>query len=414
MEGKEGKKMTFGRGLRWVLGFLLIGVIVGGSFGIGYTLSRQPRNTDAEGANYMLKDNGYTGNSDQNLLANPLVEENVKTVTENVKDAVVVIITRAQEEVQTVFGQSYVQEYTALGSGVIFREEEDRLYVLTNAHVLEGATEAYLYFDEETTAPVYLVGESVSNDLAVIYVNKADLSEEILNRLKVATLGDSSAVRKGDLAIAIGSPFSQNMAHTTTVGIVTGVDQDFEIEDRVLNVIQTDAALNPGNSGGALFNDQGEVIGINSAGYRSDSTEGLGFAISINKAKEVIEEIFNHGSIEKASIGISSSTFIDEELAKLYRVPSGLFIYQLESGGAAERAGLEMGDVITSINGIALTDENSINDILAALNGGDTVEVEVIRNRDVQNVLTIQVTLDSVSDTNTNLPTQAEENDAAA
>ena len=362
----------------------------------------------------MLKDNGYTGNSDQNLLANPLVEENVKTVTENVKDAVVVIITRAQEEVQTVFGQSYVQEYTALGSGVIFREEEDRLYVLTNAHVLEGATEAYLYFDEETTAPVYLVGESVSNDLAVIYVNKADLSEEILNRLKVATLGDSSAVRKGDLAIAIGSPFSQNMAHTTTVGIVTGVDQDFEIEDRVLNVIQTDAALNPGNSGGALFNDQGEVIGINSAGYRSDSTEGLGFAISINKAKEVIEEIFNHGSIEKASIGISSSTFIDEELAKLYRVPSGLFIYQLESGGAAERAGLEMGDVITSINGIALTDENSINDILAALNGGDTVEVEVIRNRDVQNVLTIQVTLDSVSDTNTNLPTQAEENDAAA
>ena len=286
----EGKKMTFGRGLRWVLCFLLIGAVIGGSFGVGYTLSRQPQDTNTEGgASYMLRDNGYTGNSDQTLLANPLVGENVKNITENVKDSVVVIITRAQEEVQTIFGQSYVQEYSALGSGVIFREEDDRLYILTNAHVLEDAEEAYLYFDEETTAPVYLVGESVSNDLAVIYVNKSELSEEILNQLKVATLGDSDTVRKGDLAIAIGSPYSQNMAHTTTVGIVTGVDQDFEIEDRVLNVIQTDAALNPGNSGGALFNENGEVIGINSAGIRSDTTEGLGFAISINRAKEVID-----------------------------------------------------------------------------------------------------------------------------
>lgn len=250
----EGKKMTFGRGLKWVLCCLLIGAVIGGSFGVGYTLSKQPQETNHDGASYMLKDNGYTGNSDQNLLANPLVGEQVKQVTEEVKDAVVVIITRAQQDVQTIFGQSYVQEYSALGSGVIFREENDRLYILTNAHVLEGAEEAYLYFDEETTAPVYLVGESVSNDLAVIYVNKSELSDEILNRLKVATLGDSDTVRKGDLAIAIGSPYSQNMAHTTTVGIVTGVDQEFEIEDRVLNVIQTDAALNPGNSGGALFN----------------------------------------------------------------------------------------------------------------------------------------------------------------
>ena len=120
----------------------------------------------------------------------------------------------------------------------------------------------------------------------------------------------------------------------------------------------------------------------------------------------MIDEIFANGSIEKASIGITSSTYIDEELAQLYRVPSGLFIYQLEAGGAAERAGLEIGDVITSVNGIALTDENSLNDILATLQGGDTVEVEVIRNRDSQNVMTISITLDSVSDTNTNLPTE--------
>lgn len=410
----EGKKMTFGRGLKWVLCCLLIGAVIGGSFGVGYTLSKQPQETNYDGASYMLKDNGYTGNSDQNLLANPLVGEQVKQVTEEVKDAVVVIITRAQQDVQTIFGQSYVQEYSALGSGVIFREENDRLYILTNAHVLEGAEEAYLYFDEETTAPVYLVGESVSNDLAVIYVNKSELSDEILNRLKVAALGDSDTVRKGDLAIAIGSPYSQNMAHTTTVGIVTGVDQEFEIEDRVLNVIQTDAALNPGNSGGALFNKNGEVIGINSAGIRSDATEGLGFAISINRAKEVVDKIFESGSIERASIGIISSSFIDKERAELYRVPSGLFIYQLEAGGAAERAGLEVGDVITSVNGIALTDENSLNDILATLHGGDTVEVEVIRNRDSQNVLKISITLDSITDTNTNLPTEAGEESTAA
>ena len=301
-----------------------------------------------------------------------------------------------------------MEEASALGSGVVFKEDDDKIYVLTNAHVLESASEAYLYFEDGSMVNVYLVGESVSKDLAVIYVNKSELTEEMMSKLKVATLGDSSTVRKGDLAIAIGSPYSQNMAHTTTVGIVTGVDLDFEIEDRVLDAIQTDASLNPGNSGGALVNENGEVIGINSAGIRDGVVEGMGFAISINQAKDVIDAIFSGSLVEKATLSIQSSTWIDADAARMYRVPSGLFVYQLEDGGAAEKAGIRPGDVIVSVGGVKLTDENSLSDILASLNPGDSVEIEVIRNRDAANVLTLTAVLDGVSDTNTYLPTQAD------
>ena len=394
----EGKKMTIGRAARWMVCALLIGVIVGGSFGFAYTKARSgDSSSDAASADYNLTDNGVSGSSSQELLANPLVSNKVKEVTEKVKDSVVVIITRIQSEVQTAFGQSYVEEASALGSGVVFKEDNDKIYVLTNAHVLEDASEAYLYFEDGSMVNVYLVGESVSKDLAVTYVNKSDLTEEMLSKLKVATLGDSSTVRKGDLAIAIGSPYSQNMAHTTTVGIVTGVD-----------AIQTDASLNPGNSGGALVNENGEVIGINSAGIRDGVVEGMGFAISINQAKDVIDTIFSGGMVEKATLSIQSSTWIDADAARMYRVPAGLFVYQLEEGGAAEKAGIRPGDVIVSVGGVQLTDENSLSDILASLNPGDSVEIEVIRNRDAANVLTLTAVLDGVSDTNTYLPTQAD------
>ena len=305
------KKMTFGRAMKWIVCSLLVGVLVGGAFGVGFTWSRNIKNNKTEDT-YQLADNGYTGSSDQALLANPLLSDKATEATEIVRDSVVVIITTIREEVSTIFGQSYVEEYSALGSGVIFKEEADKVYVLTNAHVVEGADEAFLYYDEETMIPVYLVGESVSNDLAVVYVYKSDLPDDVRETMKVAVLGDSDTVRKGDLAIAIGSPYSEKMAHTTTVGIVTGVDIDFEIGGKVLNVIQTDASLNPGNSGGALINELGEVIGINSAGIRDGIVEGMGFAISINTAKEVIEDIFANGNLEKASLGIESSTFIDE------------------------------------------------------------------------------------------------------
>lgn len=410
----ESKKMTFGRAMKWLLVMLLIGAVVGGAFGFGYTMSKnQNLRKPSQGSPYSLADNGYTGSSGQELLSNPLVSGKVIEASTKAQSAVVVIITKAQQQVQTIFGQNYVKEYSALGSGVIFKEEDDKLYILTNAHVIEEAKEAYLYFDEENMVNVYLVGESVSNDLAVVYVNKADIPEELRQNLSVATLGDSSKVRKGDLAIAIGSPYGQQLAHTTTVGIVTGVDQEFEIDGKTLNVVQTDAALNPGNSGGALINENGEVIGINSAGIRDGKVEGMGFAISINKAKEVIDTIFEKGTVEKASMGIESATFIDEEGAKLYRVPSGLFIYKLTQGGAAEKAGLRVGDVITSVNGIALTDENSLDDILAVLSGGDTVDVEIIRNRDARNAMTVSVTLDGISDASTDLPTKADSSAAA-
>ena len=407
MESKS-KKLTAGRAFLWIAIAVLVGGLAGGAFGYSYgrSCSRQAEEQAARPADYRIADNGYTGSSAQGLLDTPIISDQVETATRAVQDSVVVITTKVQAEVQTLFGQSYVQEYSALGSGVLFREEKDRICILTNAHVLEDASEAYLYINEETSIPVYLVGESVSNDLAVIYVRKADVPSDILAKMKIAEFGDSDALRKGDLAVAIGSPYSKSMDHTTTVGIVTGVNQKLAIDGRVMTVIQTDASLNPGNSGGALVNAEGKVIGINSAGIRDGVVKGMGFAIAINPAREVIEDLLENGSPVKTSIGLDSYLYIDEDAGELYRLPKGVYIYEVTPGGPAEKAGIRKGDMIVSINGVELTDRNTLDDILASLKGGDTVTAGVVRSRNTRTTESVQVTLDSVSDTNTNIATE--------
>ena len=408
MAAKNRRKMTAGKAAAFLIAAVLVGVLAGGAFGYTYSRTRtasetgENTNTPASSAQD-LSIGRYSGSSDQELIANPLVSGKVIEATKTAEDSVVVIITAIQEEVTTIFGQSYVEEYSALGSGIIFKEENGRVYILTNAHVLEGAHEAFLYYSDEEMIPIYLVGESVSDDVAVVYALRSDIPDELYAKMKVATLGDSDLLRKGDLAIAIGSPYSQKMDHTTTVGIITGVNQTLAIEDRVIQVLQTDAALNPGNSGGALINENGEVIGINSAGIRTTDTEGLGFAITINHAKEVVAELFDHGSKEKASLGLESSTFLDERTARLYGMTTGLYVYSVTEGGAAEAAGIMRGDIITSVNGQKLTDASSLEKILNDLSGGDTVTVEYVHGRNMS-AHTATVTLDSVTDENTFLP----------
>ena len=403
---RKPHRMTFGKACIWMLVTAVIGLLAGGALGYNYSRTlRERHNNASEGSAYRLSANGYTGSSDQALLGNPLVSGKVIEATTKAQNSVVVITTTIREEVQSIFGRSYTEEYSALGSGVFFEESEQNLYFLTNAHVIRGASEAYLYFDEDNIFPIYLVGESVANDLAVVYARKTDLKPEIMSRLTMAKFGDSDQLRKGDLAIAIGCPYSQSMAHTTTVGIVTGINQRLSIDDRVMDVIQTDASLNPGNSGGALINEDGEVIGINSAGIRDGVVESMGFAIAINHAKDVIRDIFENGSAKTASLGIESSTYVDDSSAILYRIPSGLFIYKVTDGGAADRAGIRSGDIIISINGVRLDDADKYDDIMAVLEPGQTVDVEVIRDRDDKHPIVISVVLDGVADSNTNLPT---------
>ena len=173
-----------------------------------------------------------------------------------------------------------------------------------------------------------------------------------------------------------------------------------------MTVIQTDASLNPGNSGGALVNAEGKVIGINSAGIRDGVVKGMGFAIAINPAREVIEDLLENGSPVKTSIGLDSYLYIDEDAGELYRLPKGVYIYEVTPGGPAEKAGIRKGDMIVSINGVELTDRNTLDDILASLKGGDTVTAGVVRSRNTRTTESVQVTLDSVSDTNTNIATE--------
>lgn len=390
----------------------VIAILAGTAFGISYaknayrTAENDPQQSSPsqnESSVYSLSDNGYSGSSAQALLTNPLLSDKVKNVTREVQNSVVVIITKSKEEVTGFMGQSYVQEYSALGSGVIFKEDAEKMYILTNAHVVADATEGYLYYDMENTVPVYLVGESSADDLAVIYCFKSEIPDVMKQNMKVAVLGDSDALKVGDLAIAIGSPYSQNLAHTTTVGIITQLSSEFAIGE-VNYGIQTDASLNPGNSGGALINEKGEVIGINSAGIRSGDVKGMGFAIPINKAKQIIEKAFSGEKDEKADMGLASTMYLSERDAGRYKLAQGQYVYAVEPEGAAAKAGIMTGDVIVSINGKLIQSSTDLETLVAACEPGETIEVEISRGRNAQSTIKVSLTLDGKSTITTRIP----------
>ena len=339
-------------------------------------------------------------------------EMSVKDVASSAMPSLVAISTTTVEEVETFFGTTS-QEVPASGTGVIVGQNDDELLIATNNHVVSGATSLSVSFIDDETVEGQIKGTDADNDLAVVAVKLSDIKDETKSQIKIAVMGNSDDLEVGDQVVAIGNALGTGQSLTS--GYISAKDRTISSQDESTGetitsegLIQTDAAINPGNSGGALLNMNGELIGINEAKYSSTQVEGMGFAISINQAKDVIDAIFSGSLVEKATLSIQSSTWIDADAARMYRVPSGLFVYQLEDGGAAEKAGIRPGDVIVSVGGVKLTDENSLSDILASLNPGDSVEIEVIRNRDAANVLTLTAVLDGVSDTNTYLPTQAD------
>nr|MCR5623986.1 trypsin-like peptidase domain-containing protein [Lachnospiraceae bacterium] len=222
-------------------------------------------------------------------------------------------------------------------------------------------------------------GTDSSADLAVIQIKTSDLSEETLNNIKVATLGDSDEVRVGEQAIAIGNALGYGTS--VTVGIVSAKDREMAGEDYSIKLLQTDAAINPGNSGGALVNSKGEVIGINSAKYASEEVEGMGFAIPISTALPIIQDILNAESIdesERGYLGITG-TDISETYAEYYGMPEGVYVTDVSEGSPAEEAGIQKGDIITSFNGTEIKTIEEFQTKISAVKGG--TKVKIIANR---------------------------------
>ncbi len=250
-------------------------------------------------------------------------------------------------------------ETQGTGSGIIISEDG---YIVTNQHVIEDATEISVILNtgEEYTAE--LIGQDEKTDLAVL---KIEASVE----LNAAELGDSTTVKVGELAVAIGNPLGQELAGTTTAGIVSAVNRTMTVDNRTYNLIQTDAAINAGNSGGALINQYGEVIGINSVKVSSSDVEGIGFAIAISEAKPIIEELIEQGHVTRPLVGVS-----------IRETAYGLFVASVTEGSGAEKAGMQVKDMIISVDGVEVSSVQEINAIRDTKQPGDEMVFQIVRN----------------------------------
>ena len=279
-------------------------------------------------------------------------------------------------------GRGGTQEYTetAAGSGIIISEDG---YILTNNHVISGADKITVYVNsgeegaEEQTYEATLVGSSENNDIAVLKIDAEGLN--------AATFGDSDQLEVGELAVAIGNPMGK-VHGSVTAGIISAVEQELTIDDVTINAIQTDAAINPGNSGGALFDSYGNVIGVVYAKSSSVSIEGIGYAIPVNNIKELVEQMINDPDSVKDQtkgsqimLGITIQN-ITEDMSKQYSMPVGVYITEVSTMSAAERAGLQKGDIIVGFAGEDVKTADELNALKAKQTPGDTVAVKIYRN----------------------------------
>ena len=277
------------------------------------------------------------------------------------------------------------------GSGVIISSDG---YIVTNNHVIQGADSVSVVMQGGETVPAKVIGADSQTDLAVLKIDKSGLT--------TMKLGDSDAVQVGQSVVAIGNPLGTDLAGTVTSGIISAKDRELLIDDVRFKLLQTDAAINPGNSGGALVNSNGELIGINSLKSTSAGTdeygnpisaEGIGFAIPINDARPIIEELITHGYVERPMMGISGSA-ITQEQASYNNVPLGLRVLDLSPNGPAAKAGVQAEDIITEIDGAKVTGFTDLRDAIDKHKVGDTVTLKVYRYLE-QKEYTFQVTLAS-------------------
>lgn len=324
--------------------------------------------------------------------------------------SVVSITTKSVQDVQNYLGyygfggsQGYTtqQEVEGSGSGIIVGKNDDNLLIATNYHVVSGAdTVSVTCIDGETYAAT-VNGYDEDKDLAVVSVPLSDISDDTMDQIEVATIGSSDDLKVGEQVVAIGNALGYGQSVTT--GIVSaknrkmndqGIEQDEDSD--ATNLIQTDAAINPGNSGGALLNTAGEVIGINSVKYSDTSVEGIGYAIPMDTAKPIIEELITKEKVDESNSAYLGIVGVDvtSDVAKTYNMPTGVYVAQVMEGAAAEQAGIQKGDIITKFDGKDVTSMEELSSNMQYYAAGTTVDVVIERSSNGQyEEQTISVTL---------------------
>ena len=271
------------------------------------------------------------------------------------------------------YGGSYTSE--GAGSGVIVAEDSDYIYILTNYHVVENTSELSVTFIDEKSYDASIKGVSERKDIAIVSVKKNIIDSETLKEIKIATIGDSNDLKVGNGIIAIGNALGYGQSVTT--GVVSALNREVTTDSYAQDMIQIDAAINGGNSGGALLNSKGEVIGINTAKYSSNassaSVEGMGFAIPISDVKDLITNLVN-GKGDEGSLTLGIEGYITNTG---YKLPEGFYVSSIVEGGSADSSELEIGNIIVSIDGNAVTSAQSIRKVLDKKKVGDTVTLKV-------------------------------------
>lgn len=369
---------------KFVAGLTIVSLVGGTAIGTSFALVSPYVNAKA-GNNNTVQSTTEPASSISNSNVQPVTTNNTITdIAKNIGPAVVSIYNT--KHVSSGFSFFYEgsgsQVVSGIGSGVIFKEDEDNIYIVTNAHVVEGATSLQVNFLGDKKVDCKLVGQDTVSDIAVVEVPKADIDTDTLNSIKVAPLGDSDQIEVGELAVAIGTPMEAAFNNTVTTGVISATARKVTVSTgNTMTLIQTDAAINPGNSGGPLVGASGQVIGINAVKLVDSSVEGIGFAIPINTAKPIIEDILENGTVVRPGLGITG-TDVSNVNSQLYSLPIGVFVSSVTAGGSADTAGIEPYDVIIGFDDTTITTMDQLKSLLNEKKVGDKVTIKVIRNNE--------------------------------
>ena len=308
----------------------------------------------------------------------------VSEIVDNVMPSIVAITSKtlisSGQYGPSIFGGS--QEYTAegAGSGIIISKTDSDILILTNYHVIEGAEELSVTFYDEKSYDATVVGVSEKKDIAVIKVALNDIKPSTIESIAIATIGDSNKLKVGNGIIAIGNALGYGQSVTT--GVVSALNREVTTDNTRTKMIQIDAAINGGNSGGALLNAQGEVVGINSVKYSAAATstsasiEGMGFAIPISDVKDLINQLMNgEDDLSGGTIGVEG--FMTTDFENTSNLPKGFYIQKITKGSGADKAGLEIGNIITEIDGNKVEEFSVISEYLDEKNKGEEIELTI-------------------------------------
>lgn len=387
----------------------VFGIVAGAAFeGTSYIANRKLNGTGSAASGRSLSTADKKSISSTATSSATTVTD-VSDIVKNVMPAIVQVTNMSVEDVQSFFG-TYRKPTESAGSGIIVSEDNDYIYIATNNHVVSNSTSLTITFNDGKSVSAEVKGTDEDSDLAVVSVKKSDISTSTMNSIKVATIGSSDNLSVGESAVVIGNALGYGQSVTT--GVISALDRKVSIQDDNGNtisnkLIQTDAAVNPGNSGGALLNMKGEVVGIVSAKYSDTSVEGMGYAIPISKASSILQTLMNGGSVshDSGSESTGSGAYlgiygmdIDSSTSMQYKIPEGVYVMQVTKDSAAEKAGIEKGDVIESLNGKEITSFEDLKTALSKMNAGDKVKIKIAKGNSKYSTKTVEVKLGSRPD----------------